>query len=384
MFEMKRITPLTYLLKRFTSIVSELFKKYEWLRLRSNFFTMPIMGGNGFRVSYAHSNFPGFLENKGTFFGGGAVKYLYLNKKFPHAGLNGNILYVVSSSHYWNIVKLMNIAKAQEIKVVWNQNGAYFPSAYGYKVAQSGNKIMAPLLHRADYVFYQSSFAQEASDHFLGKRRGTYEILYNAIDTNIFTPGKDRLGKIPILLTAGSHNDAYRLPLAFDTMKTFLKHGQQVKMIIAGRMSKDMMKKANRLAYEYGLRNLVKFIGSYTQKEAPEIFSQANILLHTQYNDVCPSVVIEAMACGLPVVYSRSGGTPELVGEDAGYGVDSVLNWEEAQPPGASQLAEGILRVLENWLYYSEAARERAVSKFDLKPWIKRHAEVFEYLMGNK
>ena len=384
MFEMKCIKPLTYLLQNFGSIASELFKRYEWLRLRSNIFTMPIMAGDGFRVSYANSNFPRFLENKGTFFGGGGVKYLYLKRKFPHAGLNGNILYVVSSSHYWNIVKLMNIAHANKVKVVWNQNGAYFPSAYGHKVAQRGNKIMAPLLHRADYVFYQSRFAQEASDHFLGERIGSYEILYNAVDTNSFRPGKDRLGKIPILLSAGSHNDAYRLPLALDTMKTLLKQGQQVEMIIAGRMSKDIMKKTNKLACEYGLNNLVKFIGPYTQKEAPEIFSRANILLHTQYNDVCPTVVIEAMACGIPVVYSLSGGTPELVGEDAGYGVDSVLNWEEAQPPGASQLAEGILCVLDNWFYYREAARERAVSKFDLKPWIKRHAEVFEYLMGNK
>ena len=71
----------------------------------------------------------------------------------------------------------------------------------------------------------------------------------------------------------------------------------------------------------------------------------ADILLHTKYNDPCPTVVLEAMACGLPVVYSASGGTPELVGDDAGIGVDAPLDWEHDHPPAPEALAEAVLVV---------------------------------------
>jgi glycosyltransferase involved in cell wall biosynthesis len=67
-------------------------------------------------------------------------------------------------------------------------------------------------------------------------------------------------------------------------------------------------------ARELKLQDHVTFTGSYTQQQAVDIYRGADVLLHTQYNDACPSVVLEAMACGLPVVYSNSGGVGELVG----------------------------------------------------------------------
>lgn len=333
------------------------------------------------RVSYAHAGFPKPLPGPDTLVSGGAVKYRYLNQWFPYAGLKFDILYVVSSSHCNYLDCLIQVAKSRGAKVVWNQNGAYFPSAYGSERARQGNAAMAPLLHRADYVFYQSEFARYASDYFLGKRQRASEVLYNAIDTKFFSPGDTRRSDGLILLVAGSHNDTYRLPIAVNTLALVAQQCSGVRLLIAGRIPTSVMVEIRNLVSRLGLESQVEVLGPYTQQAAPEVFRQAHILLHTQYNDVCPPVVAEAMACGLPVVYSHSGGTPELVGQDAGYGVPSALNWEEAQPPDPQCLAEGVLCIAEDWPRYSEAARERAVSNFDLGPWLERHRQVFEMLM---
>jgi glycosyltransferase involved in cell wall biosynthesis len=126
-------------------------------------------------------------------------------------------------------------------------------------------------------------------------------------------------------------------------------------------------------------------VGPYAQDLAPAIYGQADILLHPQYNDCCPSVVLEALSCGLPVVYSATGGTPELVGAEGGIGVPGPFDWETVHPPDPAALAEAVLAVADRLPAYREAARQRAVDRFDLRPWIERHVQVFEELVeGSK
>ena len=51
------------------------------------------------------------------------------------------------------------------------------------------------------------------------------------------------------------------------------------------------------------------------------------------FQDNCPSAVIEAMSCGLPILYSSSGGIPELVGKNSGLGLNVSENWEKVNVP---------------------------------------------------
>ena len=55
--------------------------------------------------------------------------------------------------------------------------------------------------------------------------------------------------------------------------------------------------------------------------------------------------MIEALACGRPVVYSNSGGVPELVGSEAGIGVGTEQTWDRDVPPDPVALAEAVAKV---------------------------------------
>ncbi|MBD2002386.1 MULTISPECIES: glycosyltransferase family 4 protein [Cyanophyceae] len=333
-------------------------------------------------VYYGHDNIP----QPGELARGGIVKFQGLQKILPNSPRRFNILYMVSSRMPEDGVQLVWLARQKKAKFVWNQNGVAYPAWHGIGWEET-NKPFAKLLHSADYVFYQSKFCKESADKFLGKREGKWEILYNAVDTKVFTPADcDPNPKHLVLLLGGTQSHYYRVESAIRTLAILSHQRSDVRLLITGKLrwtdETEAMRMTQQLVTDLGVSDRVEFLGAYTQKDAPAIFRKAHILLHTQYNDACPGMVVEAIACGLPVVYSHSGGVPELVGEEAGIGVPTELSWEREIPPDPNALAEAVLQVAEQRAQYAQAARQRAVEKFDLRPWLVRHQEVFQELLS--
>ena len=118
-----------------------------------------------------------------------------------------------------------------------------------------------------------------------------------------------------------------------------------------------------------GLAGRVDFTGRYAQADAPGVFRRAHVLLHTKVNDPCPTTVIEAMACGVPVVYAASGGTVELVGDEAGVGVPHPDGYERDEPPPPEALAAAVVaRARRPRALRGGSAPARAVERFALEP----------------
>jgi glycosyltransferase involved in cell wall biosynthesis len=241
---------------------------------------------------------------------------------------------------------------------------------------------MAKLLHRADHVVYQSEFCKLSADQFLGERREAWEVLHNPVDTARFTPG-DKRNAGHVLLLGGNQYQRYRFATALETLARL---PSDWRLLVTGELSWEPNRSRSRregraMVEALGLSDRVELTGPYTQTEAPPLMRSASLLLHTKYNDPCPTIVLEAMACGLPVVYSASGGTPELVGPDAGIGVPASLDWEQDHPPDPDLLATAVREVSERLPEHAEAARSRA-EKFDVRPWLERHRRLFEELVS--
>jgi len=64
-------------------------------------------------------------------------------------------------------------------------------------------------------------------------------------------------------------------------------------------------------ARELGLGGVVEFIGS--TRDVPKLLRQSRLLVHASETEGCPNVVMEAMACGRPVVAMEAGDIPVLV-----------------------------------------------------------------------
>lgn len=112
-------------------------------------------------------------------------------------------------------------------------------------------------------------------------------------------------------------------------------------------------------ARDLGVTDCVEFAGR--REEIPALLSQAAILAHTSENEGCPNVVMEAMACGRPVVAMQAGDIPALVDEGkTGFIVDGN---------DAESFAERIARLAGDHALcrrMGEAARAKAEKEFGL------------------
>lgn len=317
---------------------------------------------------------------------GGAVKLKRLQQKFMTGFTRANIVYLVSSALPIGVYDLIKLAKKRKMIVVWNQNGVSYPAS----MPESWKRINSEFIrciHLTDYVIYQSKYCKRSADKFLGEVQQENSIIYNCVDTAFFKPlKKERQGPMKLLL-GGNQVKRYRVEVAVKTLAEVAKVISDCFLVVTGRVQWNGKNDAScieetiKMARQHGVADRITFTGTYAQDDAPDIYNSCDILLHTQWNDACPGLVIEAMACGLPVVYSKTGGTPELVGFEGGIGVEAKEQWDICSPPSPLELAKAVVKVADRLKMYSNAARQRAENIFNIEIFNEKHNEIFTKLL---
>jgi glycosyltransferase involved in cell wall biosynthesis len=235
-------------------------------------------------------------------------------------------------------------------------------------------------------VIYQSEFCRECADRYLGAVDAPAEVLWNPVDAGHFSPAKSAPPpNVWQLLAMGTNHSFYRVKASLDALSALVRRGLSVRLTIAGefRWEQGEQEVADYIEREK-LRDHVRLLPRFTQEEAPGIYRQAHVLLHPKYKDPCPTVPIEAMSCGVPVVGSRSGGMPELVPDVAGRLVEVPEDWERDHAPDAERIADAVVEIMKRHAEFSQGARMHAAAHFDRVKWVDRHEEIFGCLPGGK
>jgi L-malate glycosyltransferase len=112
-----------------------------------------------------------------------------------------------------------------------------------------------------------------------------------------------------------------------------------------------------RLVETLNLTDYVKFHGINPKPQVAQFMQRADLFVLPSLWENLPCVLIEAMACGLPVVSTLTGGIPEIVDEDVGILV----------PPGDEHaLAEALVRMLEDVDKWDHSRIVEKAQKFTL------------------
>ena len=313
---------------------------------------------------------------------GGQIKLIPLQRQFPERLDAFNLIYLVSSALPPEAEQVVASAKSMGAKLVWNQNGIAYPGCYG-DFYPWFNRRMAALRAQADYIFNQSEFSRTSAERYLGPSAASSEICLNPVDIEMFSPAADPLPQVSWqILAAGTSHALYRTKSALDTLRALLSRGRPAHLTIAGEFRWKGAEAEVRKEME-GIRDRVTILPPFQQCEAPAIYQRAHVLLHTKFNDPCPTVPIEAMACGVPVVGTHSGGMPELVPGETGVLAPVSRSWTRDLAGAPNNLADAVERVMDRHADMSRAAREHAVRTFDVAHWLARHDAVFHELLDS-
>ena len=116
--------------------------------------------------------------------------------------------------------------------------------------------------------------------------------------------------------------------------------------------------------------NILSIHRTASQQELAELYTAADVLVNPTREDTFPTVNMEALACGTPVITFRSGGSPEIPDETCGtvVAVDDVDAMERE-----------ILRVCTQTPYSTEACLKRA-RQFDMDEKFREYTELYEAL----
>jgi glycosyltransferase involved in cell wall biosynthesis len=125
------------------------------------------------------------------------------------------------------------------------------------------------------------------------------------------------------------------------------------------------------LAQSLGIEERVHFLGKRGPEQLAALYQSSDLLLLPSAWEALPSVISEAMLCGLPFVASTVGGIPEQAN---GFGL--LLD-----RPNDADLAMATLRVLDNYSEYAatgEAMSRHARDRFAIPRMVERHLVLYE------
>ena len=134
------------------------------------------------------------------------------------------------------------------------------------------------------------------------------EVIPNGIDLNFFKPSV-RDGKIPQLLFTGRVVYQKGLDLLAEALSKLVDIPWELSIIGDGSYKDHLQQRIEAL----GLTSRIRFHGWCSKEELLPILAQSHIFVNPSRHEGMPNAVLEAMACGLPVIATRIAGNEDLI-----------------------------------------------------------------------
>jgi len=141
------------------------------------------------------------------------------------------------------------------------------------------------------------------------------EIIYNGIDTDRFRPEYSMRPKGNFIITPGASRITARKGLKYLVKAIFKLSSDYPNLILKIMGEGNEEKNLKNFVKELQIENRVEFLGRISSEKTTAFYQEASIFVLPSLNEGMSNAMLEALACGLPILATDTGGTKELLKE---------------------------------------------------------------------
>ncbi len=281
-------------------------------------------------------------------------------------------------SRNWGTIEAIPAARLASVPIIIH-------SEHGYEMdSLAGLPMRRRLFRRAVYGMATALFAvtgelQQFHAHQAWVSPSRIRVLSNGIDTQLFSPRPEL--RRSVLEKAGVPTSRFILgtvgrlvPIKdhitlLKAAELLAQRGVDVHVLIAG-AGPELTRYQTFLERSPALMNRVTFLGS--RDDVAEILNGMDVFVLPSFSEGMSNTLIEAMACELPVLATRVGGNPEVVGSQL---ADNLF-----VPGDVDGLAANLERLARDSALrrtLGNVARQRAVSSFSLECMVGNYQRLY-------
>ncbi len=278
----------------------------------------------------------------------------------------------------WGALEAVPAARLAGVPVVIH-------SEHGYEVEMLGGlPLRQRLFRRIAYTMTDAVFAvtHELRDYHARQawvKAERIQVIYNGVDTDHFAPCAEAGARVRselglaretfVIGSVGRMVPIKNYGTLLQAADQLLGRGMDLHVLLVG-SGPEMASLQQQASAAARLRGRVWFLGACDR--VTEVLNAMDVFVLPSLGEGMSNTLLEAMGCGLPLVATRVGGNPEVVGErDAGC---------LFQPGDVAGLAKTLHYLATNPEIRRRlrlAARDRAVRQFSLKQMLEQYRNLY-------
>lgn len=269
--------------------------------------------------------------------------YYYFPKKIPE----GYDIYHVSSQYLSKVAKYRKpcVVSCMDIFPIILKNDYPF-------LLHFFTKRVSKYMKKADHIIAISNFTKRKLIEELNIPEGKIDVIYLGADDETFSPLDKKKARaklnLPldqkIILHIGSEEPRKNVPTVINAFNRVQKNIPDSLLIMVGEkteMSENLIKK-------YNMQKKIIYKNNISREELLQYYNSSDLFVYPSLYEGFGLPILEAMACGIPVIASNTGSLPEVVG-DGGIMLD---------PFDIEAISDNMYEILTN-----ESIRENIIKK---------------------